>query len=440
MHRALGSVVREYVDQVRGSGRTARRYLAGLFLIGFGQSIFSLLFNLYLRSLGFSDAGIGQIISKMSLGAGLASIPAAFLFRSLPARVILVTAGGLCAAINALQASLSQPELMLLASFGLGAALTVYRLSIAPVVMREVDEPARPFLFSAAFTVLVLAAILGSAVGGFLPHLFFTVTGSERLALRASLYVAAASTLLCAVPFHRMRESGGRSESVDAPAELPPHILQERRLAGPWQQVREIVDMDWALNLKLVVPAMLIGLGAGLIIPFLNLYFRDRFGLSEAAIGILFSAMQAFMVAGNLFGPAVSRRLGLVRGVVLTQLLSVPFMVALALSTWFPLVAASFFLRSALMNMNQPLSSHFAMEVVPKRDHAVTNSLLSLSWYIAWSISADVGGVLIERKGYTEPLLIAAGLYAVASALYWWFFREVEEQRVPRGEVEIPNA
>lgn len=214
----------------------------------------------------------------------------------------------------------------------------------------------------------------------------------------------------------------------------------ERRLRGAWRQVREVADIDWGLHAKLVAPAMMIGLGAGLIIPFLNLYFRDRFGLSEGAIGLLFSVMQAFMVAGNLFGPAVSRRVGLVRGVVVTQLVSVPFMVALALSTWFPLVAASFFLRSALMNMNQPLSSHFAMEVVPKRDHAITNSLLSLSWYLAWTVSADVGGALIERKGYTEPLMIAAVLYVAASVLYWYFFKDVEEGRVPRAEVEIPSA
>jgi predicted MFS family arabinose efflux permease len=184
----------------------------------------------------------------------------------------------------------------------------------------------------------------------------------------------------------------------------------------------------------------MIGLGAGLIIPFLNLYFRDRFGLSEGAIGILFGVMQGFMVVGNLFGPAVSKRLGMVGGVVATQLASVPFMVVLALSTFFPLVAASFFLRSGLMNMNQPLVSHFAMEVVPQRDHAITNSLLSLSWFLMWSVSAEIGGTLIERRGYTEPLLIAAGLYVAASVLFWVFFKGVDETRVPRSEVEIPEA
>lgn len=439
MHRALGSVVREYVGQVRGSGRNARLYLTGLFLIGFGQSIFSLLFNLYLRELGFTDAGIGQIVSKISLGAAVAAIPVAFLFRSVAARAILVGSGALCAALSGLLAALTAPELLLVVAFVAGMALTVYRLSIAPVVMRDVAEPARPFLFSAAFTVLVLAAILGSAIGGFLPHLLRPFTDSHLQALRGSLFIAAAATLLCAFPFHRLAEPP-RAVEPPLPAGMPAGVLVERRLRGAWRQVRELAEIDWGLHFKLVLPAMLIGLGAGLIIPFLNLYFRDRFGLSEGAIGVLFSVMQAFMVAGNLFGPAVSRRLGLVRGVVVTQLVSVPFMVALALSAWFPLVAASFFLRSALMNMNQPLSSHFAMEVVPKRDHAITNSLLSLSWYLAWTVSADVGGAMIERVGYEEPLMIAAGLYVAASALYWYFFKDVEEGRVPRADVEIAGA
>jgi predicted MFS family arabinose efflux permease len=150
--------------------------------------------------------------------------------------------------------------------------------------------------------------------------------------------------------------------------------------------------------------------------------------------------MQGFMVAGNLYGPAVSRRLGLVLGVVVTQLLSVPFMIVLAVSHMFPLVALCFFMRGGLMNMNQPLVSHFAMEVVPERDHAVTNSLLSLSWFLAWTVSADIGGALIERKGYEEPLLIAAALYVGASVLYWIFFKDVAEARLPRTEVEIPEA
>ena len=420
----LTRVVREYGTEVWRSGRNPKLYLGGMLLFGLGQAIFSLLFNLYLRSLGVSDSTIGQILSKVSLGAAAAALPVAFLLRRHSTRALLVGAAGLSAVAVVLQSTLTAPELLLTVAFLSGMVLTVFRLSIAPVIMREGEPHARPFLFSASFSVFFFSAIVGSAIGGALPHTFLAVTDSQRLALRLSLFVSAAITMSAAWPFARMRE----------------RHAEERRLPGLMEQLRELTEIDWALHVKLILPSALIGLGAGLIIPFLNLYFRDRFGLSEARIGALFSVMQGFMVVGNLFGPEVSKRLGLVRGVVLTQLASVPFMLVLALSTFFPFVAAAFFLRGGLMNMNQPLSSHFAMEVVPPRDHAITNSLLSLSWFLAWSVSAEVGGHLIERKGYAEPLLIAAGLYVVASVLYWIFFRDVEETRVPRAEVEIPEA
>ncbi|HKQ19541.1 MAG TPA: MFS transporter [Candidatus Eisenbacteria bacterium] len=440
MVRVLGGVVGEYLHQVRGSGRNPRLYLQGLFLIGLGQSIFSLLFNLYLRTLGLSDSAIGQILSKISLGAAIAAIPAAFLFHGLKPRLILVGAGAMAALLYVMQVSLTAPETLLLIAFLTGMAATVYRLSIAPVVMREVAPGARPFLFSAAFTVLFLSAIIGFAIGGLLPQLFHLATDVDRLALRWSLYVAAGLILTSAIPFNAMKETTPPLDPEESDYQAAPRRRFSDQFGWTLRQARDLIDVDWVLNLKLTIPALLIGLGAGLIIPFMNLYFHDRFGLGEAEIGVLFAVMQGFMVVGNLFGPAVSRRLGLVRGVVVTQLLSVPFMVVLGVSSFFPLVAAAFFLRSGLMNMNQPLTSHFAMEVVSKRDHAVTNSLLSLSWFVAWSISADIGGALIERSGYTTPLLIAAGLYVAASVLYWLFFKDVEEGRVPRGEVEIPEA
>jgi predicted MFS family arabinose efflux permease len=416
----------EYIAQVRASGRNARLFLAGIFLIGFGQSVFSLLYNLYLRELGLGDAAIGQVLSKTSLGAAVAAIPVAFLFRALSTRLILVAAGAAASIMFLLQGTLVAPELLLSAAFLAGMVLTTFRLSIAPVVMRETGEEARPFLFSASFAVLFLAAIVGSALGGLLPHLFRLFTSVDRLAFRWSLWAACGITLLSAVPFYGMTE-----RRRGDPAAAPP---------TPWGQIRELAEIDWGLQFKLAFPSAMIGLGAGLIIPFMNLFFRDRFGLDAAAIGILFMVMQGFMLLGNLFGPAVSRRLGLVRGVVLTQLVSVPFMMLLALSHFFPVVLAAFFLRGGLMNMNQPLASHFAMEVVPEQAHAITNSVLALAWYVSWSVSADIGGALIERKGYTEPLLIAAGLYVLASLLFYFFFRGVEESRVPRAKVEIPDA
>src|SRR5437867_6309209 len=169
-------VIAEYLRRVRGAGRNARLYLYGLFLWGLGQSIFTLLFNLYLRELGYTDSGIGQILSKVSLGAAVAALPVAFLFRRIATQRLLVVAGALASLTYLLQGTLAAPELLLLAAFVSGIVVTIFRLSIAPVVMREVSAESRPYLFSAAFTVFFLSAIVGSILGGALPNFFHLVT------------------------------------------------------------------------------------------------------------------------------------------------------------------------------------------------------------------------------------------------------------------------
>ena len=137
-----------------------------MFLFGLGQSVFSLLYNLYLRTLGLSDSAIGQILSKVSIGAAVAALPAAFFFRRWPARRLLVLAGALTAVGYVLQATLTAPELLLTVAFLTGMVITIFRLSVAPVVMREAKPEVRPFLFSASYGVVFASAIVGSLVEG----------------------------------------------------------------------------------------------------------------------------------------------------------------------------------------------------------------------------------------------------------------------------------
>jgi predicted MFS family arabinose efflux permease len=89
------------------------------------------------------------------------------------------------------------------------------------------------------------------------------------------------------------------------------------------------------------------------------------------------------------------------------------------------------------MNMNQPLSTNFAMESVRKEEHAVTNSLLLLAWTGSWAVSVRIGGILIERYSYTPSFVVAIILYILASALYYYFFKGTEAKRLPQHELEL---
>jgi predicted MFS family arabinose efflux permease len=163
-----------------------------------------------------------------------------------------------------------------------------------------------------------------------------------------------------------------------------------------------------------------------MIIPFLNLFFRDRFGQSPQEIGFYYGMVNLTMFIGVMAGPVLVRKWGMVRTLVYTQLLSIPFMLVLAFSYNFPLVIFAFLMRGGLMNMGQPVGTNFAMEMVPKAYHGLLNAFLNFAWMSSWMVAAQVGGMVIERYGYTASLLVAVGMYIISSVLYYLFFRQVE--------------
>ena len=199
---------------------------------------------------------------------------------------------------------------------------------------------------------------------------------------------------------------------------------------------------DWRTASRFFLPELAFGLGAGLTIPFINLYFRNRFGLSAGTIGLTYSAAQALMMVAFLAAPLLARRFGAVRTIVVFQLSSIPFFLALAFTVSLPVAIAAFVLRHACMNMVHPVGSHFAMEVVHPRQRARVNGLKQAANKVSWVVANSLGGVLIVspplfgRDGFATTMGITIVLYIVGSALYWRFFSKEPAGRVAAPEVE----
>ena len=76
------------------------------------------------------------------------------------------------------------------------------------------------------------------------------------------------------------------------------------------------------------------------------------------------------------------------------------------------------------MNMAWPMYNNFAMELVPEKNQAGTNSVLSLAWNASWMVSANLGGVMIEKSGFTAVMLTTMALYVAASTSAWMLFKK----------------
>jgi MFS family permease len=133
----------------------------------------------------------------------------------------------------------------------------------------------------------------------------------------------------------------------------------------------------------------------------------------------------------------VVSRVGLVKATILTEALSIPFFLALALTVSFPVAVAAYVLRQALMNLSQPLWRNLMMEITPLEWRPAVNGVAMLCWNLGWAGSTLWGGQLIVRSagwlgpgydGYALPMLLTIGTYLLAIALearFVWHHRHV---------------
>ncbi|MCP4685204.1 MAG: MFS transporter [bacterium] len=400
----------EYRSSVGLFSRNARLYLIGSFLIGINFSVFNLLFNLYLKELGFVESQIGFVNSSRAVGMTLVAIPAAMILSRIRLKPLLLAACVCFAVFSFGQTTIQQMSLLLGVAVLTGMSFAFFRIASGPFYMRNSTRTERTHLFSFSFGMHLLAGIIGSWGAGHLVTVIGERTGDIILGYQYTLLIAIAMGLMALVPFGLVKASLPSSE--------------ENRITLNLAQFKR----RGTFYFKVTFVNFLIGTGAGLIIPFMNLYFRDRFLLPPDRIGLYFILLSFGMLVGTLCGPLLTRRLGLVRTIVITQLASIPFMMTLAYSYALILVVPAFVIRGGLMNLGVPISTNFGMELSEKKEQGLVNALLSVSWTSSWMVSVAIGGSLIEHYGYTVVLNIASSLYLLSSLSYFWFFGRIEKR------------
>ncbi len=404
----------DYGGHLKLFSRNARLFLVGIFFVGLNLSIFSLLLNLYFKELGFTEDLIGEILSLGAWGMALVSLPAALIIPKFQVKKVLIISVLLAGIFSIMQAGLTERSWLLLISLILGMTSSVARVASAPFLMQNSTPKERTYLFSLHFGTYLVASIAGSIGGGYLPDLFSHLALPKVIAFRGALFVSAGLSLISLIPFLL----------------IEPDTKSKKRFELKKQWDRKLLAERGLLLVRICLPFFILGMGAGLVIPFLNLYFLERFDLPASTIGLFFSLLQVFMLGGILLGPLLSRKFGMIKTIVGTQLSSIPFMLVLAFTYRLPLAVCSFLLRGALMNMSQPLFTNFAMVKVKEEEQTLTNALLMLSWSLSWAFSANLGGRLIQQYSFTIPLLIAIGLYIISSVLYYFFFSTETDKKM----------
>lgn len=403
-------MVKEYISNLKRISKNARLFLIGGIFNGFGFAVFRLLFNLYMKEYGFSESEIGNVLSFGSLGATIIAVPTAFLIERVHIKKLLVWSTIAAGLSYWFQVYFKDLNFIMSFSFLATMFITVFRISAAPFFMRNTSAKERIYVFSLNSAIMMFSAFLGSLIGGNLPNLYMFLNISSNLlsAYEISLYTSVVISIFSLFPFIK--------------------ITQKRIPVEKLSIFAKLKSYNWKLIIKLMIPKILVGLGAGLVIPFMNLYFKIEYDLNAGVIGIYFSMLQIAVFLGMMFAPVLIKRFNMVMSIVFTELLSIPFMFILALTRNINLAVIAFVVRGMLMNMNHPISKNFEMELVKEKEQAFTNAVSMIAWNGTWTVSAKFGGMIIENYSFQYSFYITIGLYFLSAASYYLFFRKMDKR------------
>ena len=421
----LQSLRQHYIEPIRSFGRPARLYLIMTIISGVIYSGWQLFFNFYMLQSGYSREFLGLVNSMPSAAALVFGILVGRFSDRIgrkPALIIGVLFSSICMLV---EVTVRQPALIVAAAFLNGVFNSLFLVSQAPLMMKLSDSQNRTMLFSLNWGLQTFSGAVGDIFAGQLPGLFgllLSVPERSSTAYQAVLVTTILIGSTSLIPLWLMREPGSQSPADGRVASADAASGIDHSASGG------ITESLVALTIRMVIPQVIIGFGAAILIPYANVFFKDRFNISDSLLGILFSLSSLLIGIGSLLVPRLSSQLGgKVRAIVITQTASLGFLLLLGFAPTLWLSATGFLLRSALMNMASPLYSAFCMEQTPERHQGLINSFLNLAWNIGWAVGPYVSGVVQDRYGFAPLFITTAILYGIASLLTWVFFKDSEK-------------
>lgn len=404
--------------------RSARLYLLAIVIDGIIFSAWQLFFNFYILSLGYQEDFLGLVNAMPSIATLVFGIPLGLLSDRIGRRKAMIF-GVLTYTIGqGLQVLIFTRGALVGAAFLAGIGYTLYQISQAPFMMSVTNERNRTLLFSLSFGMITLAGAVGNILAGQLPNLFSMTTAAAPDSATVYRWILISSVLagsFAIVPLLLIRET------------RRPHAHTSLLNTAALRILTRPV------TLKIILVNLLTGTGAGLVIPYLNLYLKERYAISDAHLGIYFSVAALLTGVGSVFGPRLAHRLGSnIRTVVVTQALSILFLLMMALSPLAWVAVIGFLMRNTFMNMAYPLLNTFSMEQFATEEQGAASGTFNISWMAGWAAGQYVSGFVQVHFSFTPLFTAMTLLYCLAIYLTWAYFKGIETRAaLLKSEVQV---
>lgn len=408
-------IINEWKHNLHGYNRNIKLFFIFNLLWNTGYGVFGVIYNLYIKALGYEQAAVGNVVAMTALASAISLVPAGLLSDRLgPKRVALV---GLVFATITLgfRAVVTSESGLATTAFVSGLFLALLTVTGVPFLAENSKLDQRVHLFSFNMALMMIANFLGNVGGGALTDLLNIGFGfTEVDSLRITLLVGVGIAAIGIVPVTMFGQSTG--DAIEKQETQPILTLFKTHRES-------LKTIGWFTLLALMTSS-----AGGLIVPYLNVYFADRFDASKTSIGLIVSLGQAATAIAYLIGPAIARKLGEVKAVIVLQLSSIPFLLLTAFTMNFYVACGGFLFRQALMNAANPFHTSIKMARVDRSMRGLANSAGDAAFNLGWFMVAPVSTYLVHTYGsywgYAYAFSLTATMYCIVSSLFYILFRK----------------
>ncbi len=403
--------LQQYFLRFRYFHKNVRLFICITFILGVAQSVFNLVYNLYILKLGYTREFLGTLESIPVFVTAALAVPLALLCANLPLKKSLLITLALASAASLGLAIFPSKPMLISFRFVSGFAAALMAITSWPLMAKYSDEKDRNFVFSFQFAFTMLAGFMGNLIGG-------ALTGWAAGLLSGGMESAAA---------YRVAMLTGAA--IMAAAMLPAIYFDEPRKIDSAPLKLSLPDIKPLETFKIFLPQIIVAFGAGMIMPYLNIFFKTGFALRISSLGFYMSLMPLSMAIGGFIGPWLIKRKGQVRAMIILQALSVPFLATMGFSGHILPTVTAAFIRTMLMNASWPIYSVFMLSHFKKEDHPMASALYTAGWGLCWASGAKLSGILQMDYGFNMSFLITIVCYCSATLLLSRWFRKEDDKK-----------
>tara|TARA_B100001250_G_C19815696_1_gene798213 strand:+ start:1346 stop:2599 length:1254 start_codon:yes stop_codon:yes gene_type:complete len=382
---------------------------------------FILVLNIFLRKQGFSDPEIASFNSLRFIGALIFAFPLGIYIRGKKLKPFFLLAAIIVPITSALIIESVHNETIPLIKLSFllwGVGMMLMRVCSLPFIIRNTTQDNSTEALSLSASTWSLATIFSGIIISGLDWMNYYSFGSWIIYFneRNILWIITILGISAIIFALRISEKA------------PDNIQKDSTVFSLYKQY------DWKVIIKALSPLIMISIGAGLTIPFVNLFFNSVFHLSASEFSILGSITAFLVFTFSLLVPSIRKKYGYWFTIVIVQAISICCLIVMALMELyvnysFALIIAliAYIFRQPLMHMAHPASNELLMNYVGKRNQELISALSSSLWSASWFVSAKVFEWLrLLDFQYYQIFLITAGLYIIGNILFALLIREYE--------------